>query len=204
MCSLAHRTIIPYPLANFTMILITTHEHMLLEALIERMRIHCTFTDYSVEDIVEIVRQRAKALNWRYESDEVLQIVAKTARRNPRRALHRNLQMCWHVTKSYGRDVITIEDVYEAFQHLQIDESGLNQRDRAYLTILCEYDRLALGVLSAKLSLPSLTIQRTIEPYLLKENFINKDKSSGRFITQKGRNYIECTLMENDDKNVVR
>ncbi len=181
------------PLANFTMILATTHEYMLLPALVERMRIHCRFKDYSVQDIVEIVRQRVQCLNWRCESDEVLQIIAKRAKRNPRQALHRNLQMCWHVTKSHNRDVITVEDVHEAFYHLQIDELGLGPLDRSYLTILHEYGHSTLGVLSAKLSLPPLTMQKVVEPYLLKENFINKDKSSTRIITQKGREHIEST-----------
>lgn len=181
------------PLADFTMIMATTHEYMLQDALRKRMTIECRFKDYSVEDLVEIVRQRAEALNWQYESDEVLQIIAQRAKRNPRQALHRNLQMCWHVTKNYDRDVITLEDVHEAFYHLQIDESGLTQRDRAYLTILREYGHSTLGVLSSKLSLPDLTIQRIVEPYLLKEGFIIKDKSSVRVITQKGRNHIDGT-----------
>ncbi|UCH69674.1 MAG: AAA family ATPase [Candidatus Bathyarchaeota archaeon] len=183
------------PLANFTMVMATTHEYLLLPALIERMRIHCRFKDYSVEDIAEIVRQRLRCLNWQCESDEVLQIIAKRAKRNPRQALHRNLQMCWHVTKSRDcdRNVISIEDTHAAFCYLQIDELGLNPLDRNYLTMLHEYGQSTLGVLSAKLSLPPLTIQRVVEPYLLKENFIIKDKSSVRVITQKGRKHIEST-----------
>jgi len=181
------------PLANFTMILATTHEYMLSEPLRKRMRIECRFKDYSVEDLIKIVHQRVKALNWQYESNDVLQIVAERAKRNPRQALHRNLQMCWEVTKSYDRDVITLGDVDEAFYHLQIDELGLEQSDRAYLAILCECGQSTLGVLSSKLSMPVLTIQRLVEPYLHKEGFIIKDKSSIRIITEKGRKHIEST-----------
>lgn len=45
----------PYaiPLAPFTMILATTHEYLLQEALRDRMRIQCRFDYYSVEDLVE-------------------------------------------------------------------------------------------------------------------------------------------------------
>jgi len=166
---------------------------MLSEPLRKRMRIECRFKDYSAEDLIEIIRQRVKALNWQYESDEVLRIVAQRAKRNPRQALHKNLQMCWDVAKSHDRDVITLGDVDEAFQHLQVDELGLEPLDRAYLAMLCEYGQSTLGVLSSRLSFPVLTIQRVIEPYLLKEGLIIKDKSSIRVITEKGRKHIEST-----------
>ncbi len=181
------------PLANFTMILATTHEYMLQHALRNRMRIYCRFDYYAIEDLVEIVRQRADALHWQYESDEVIRIIAQRAKRTPRLALNTNLQTCWYVAKSHDRNVITLEDVYEAFCHLQIDELGLDKVDRAYLEVLLEGGRSSLGVLSSKLSLPALTIQRVIEPYLLKEGFIIKDKSAVRIISPKGRKHIEGT-----------
>jgi len=181
-------------LAKFTMILATTHEYLLQDALRNRMRIYCRFDYYSVEDLVGIVRQRADALGWQYESDEVLHIVAQRAKGTPRQAIHRNLQTCWCVTKSHDRDVITLEDVHEAFCHLQIDELGLDKLDRSYLEVLLECGRSSLGVLSSKLSLPAFTIQRVVEPYLLKECFITKDKSV-RIITEKGKSHIENTSL---------
>ena len=68
-------------LASFTLILATTHEYLLQKALRDRMRVHCRFEYYSVEDLIEIVRQRAEALKWRYESDEVLRIIAQRAKK---------------------------------------------------------------------------------------------------------------------------
>ena len=181
------------PLAAFTMILATTHEYLLLEALRDRMRIHCRFDYYSVEDLVEIVRQRANALGWQYESDEVLQVIAQRAKAVPRQALHRNLQTCWEVARSQDRDVITMDDVREAFRHLQVDELGLDGMDRRYLAILAQHGSASLGALSAKLGLPSLTVQRVIEPYLIREDLITKDESSARIITDKGRRHVETT-----------
>ncbi len=90
--------------------------------------------------------------------------------------------------------MITLEDVHEAFCHLQIDELGLEHLDRSYLKILLESGRSSLGVLSSKLSLPTFTIQRVVEPYLLKECFITKDKSV-RVITEKGKSHIENTSL---------
>ena len=184
------------PLANFVMILATTHEYCLQEALRNRMRIYCRFTYCALNDLVQIVRQRVQALNWEYESDEVLRIVAQRAKKTPRQALHVNLQMCWNVAKSHDRDLITLDDVREAFYHLQIDEFGLDSLDRSYLEILLEYGSSPLNVLSSKLSLPALTLQRVIEPYLLKEGFILKDRASLRLLTAKGRNHLENSVQE--------
>ena len=99
--------------------------------------------------------------------------------------------MCWHVAKSRYRDMIMLDDVENAFRHLQVDELGLEQLDRAYLKILYEHGSSTLGVLGSRLSLPTLTIQRVIEPYLLKKGFVTKGKSSLRIITEKGQEYIK-------------
>jgi Holliday junction DNA helicase RuvB len=181
------------PLANFTMILATTHEYLLQEALRDRMRIQCRFDYYSVEDLVEIVRQRANALGWECESDEVLQMIAQRAKATPRQALHRNLQTCWEVAKSRDHNIITLDDAREAFHHLQIDELGLDGIDHRYLGVLAQCGSASLGALSAKLGLPPLTVQRVIEPYLIREDLITKGKSSVRIITDKGRRHIEAT-----------
>lgn len=178
------------PLANFTIIFATTHEYQLQDALRNRIRIHCRFEYYSNEELIEIVRQRITALGWKYESGDVLNIIAQRAKKTPRLALNRNLQTCWHVTQSHDRELITVDDVKEAFSYLQIDELGLDHLDRSYLNVLFEEGKASLGVLSSKLSLPSLTIQRVVEPYLLKEGFIAKEKSV-RKITEKIRNHIE-------------
>jgi len=181
-------------LGNFVMILATTHEYCLQEALRNRMRIYCRFTYYALEDLVGIVRQRARALGWQYESDEILYIVARRAKKTPRQALHVNLQMCWNVAKSHDRNIITLDDVHEAFYHLQIDALGLDSLDRSYLQVLYKNRTLPLNVLSSLLALPAPTLQKVVEPYLLKEGFILKDRASLRLLTARGRNHLEHYL----------
>lgn len=190
------------PLANFTIIFATTHEYQLHDALRNRMRIHCRFEYYTEEELVEIVRQRIKTLDWKYESDDVLRIIAQRAKKTPRLALNRNLQTCWHVSQSHDRNLITVDDTKEAFEHLQIDELGLDHLDRSYLNVLHEDGKASLGVLSSKLSLPGQTIQKIIEPYILREGFIIKENST-RIITQKGRNHFMSTSYQitEDSKN---
>jgi Holliday junction DNA helicase RuvB len=182
-----------YRLPNFTLVLATTHEYLLQATLQNRMRFTCRFDYYSVEDLTQIVRQRADALGWRYESDEVLRIVAERAKRTPRLALDTNLEACWNVTTSCYRDVIKIEDAMEAFRLLQVDELGLDKQDRSYLKVLLDRGPSYLGVLSSMLALPTQTIQRNIEPYLFRESFAIKDKSLRRALTDKGRAHISET-----------
>jgi len=181
------------PLKNFALILATTHEYRLQDALRDRMRIHCRFRYYAVEDLVEIVRQRIEALHWPYESDEVLRTIAQRSKGTPRQALNRHLQTCWSVVKSHDGDIITMEDTLRAFQQLQVDELGLEDIDRRYLSVLAEHGPTPLGVVGAKLGLPARTVQNVIEPYLLREGFFTKDKSSMRTITEKGRRHLETT-----------
>ncbi len=184
------------PLAGFSFILACTHEYQLQSALRSRMRIYCRFTHYSVDDLSEIIRQRADALKWKYESDRVLRTVAERAKNIPRLALHRNLQMAWNVCVSHDRDSIVQADVEEAFHLLQIDELGLDQLERSYLRILSERGTSKLNVISSRLSLPRQTISNVIENSLLKLGLIEKGKCSERIITEKGIRHLETTAYE--------
>lgn len=181
------------PLSAFTLILATTHEFLLQEALRNRMTVYCRFDYYSAEDLAEIVAQRAQALGWDYESPDILLKIGQRAKGTARQALNRNLQMCWQVARSHDRKVITQADLDEAFRHLQIDELGLEDIDRRYLKVLREADQAPLNVLSAKLGLPSRTIQNVVEPYLIREGFITKGRQSTRMLAQRGRSHLETT-----------
>ena len=176
------------PLANFVLILASTHEYMLQAALRNRIRIYCRFNYYSIDDLTNIVKQRADSLGWKYENDEVLRTISIRAKSTPRLALNRNLQMAYNVSISHNNEMITMADVDEAFKLLKIDELGLDTLERQYLrTLLNGSNRL--NVLSSKTGLPSATISTVIEPFLLREGLIDKDGSS-RTITEKGKHHI--------------
>lgn len=184
------------PLKPFTLILATTHEYLLQDALRNRMRVYCRFDYYSVPDLTEIVRQRAHALRWPYESPEILHRTAKRAKGIARNALERNLHTCRHVALSHDRDVITANDLEEAFRHLQVDELGLDDLDRRYLRALLRHRQAPLNVLTAILGLPSQTVQYVVEPYLIRQGFISKDRSSIRVLGERGRNHLQTTAWQ--------
>ena len=178
------------PLSNFTLILASTHEYQLSDALRNRMRIYCRLTYYSLDSLVSIVKQRADALGWRYESLEVLHEIAKRAKQTPRLALNRNLQMAKNVSLVNGNDVITTEDTIKAFELLNLDSIGLDELDQAYLSLLYQHNTMKLNILASKLGLPSQTIQSVIESYLLRQDLIEKIGSE-RHITGNGIKHIE-------------
>ena len=176
------------PLANFTLILASTHEYQLQDALRNRMRIYCRFNYYSIDDLTNIVKQRADSLGWKYENDEVLRTIAFRAKSTPRLALNRNLQMAYNVSVSHNNETITMADVEEAFKLLKIDELGLDTLERQYLRTLLNGSN-KLNVLSSKTGLPSATISNVIEPFLLRTELIEKI-GSDRTITEKGKYHI--------------
>lgn len=178
------------PLANFTLILASTHEYQLQDALRNRMRIYCRFDYYSIADLTNIIKQRADALGWKYESIEVLTEISKRAKQTPRLAINRNLQMAYNVATSHNRDTITMNDVQEAFQLLQIDELGLDTLERNYLKELAKHKTMKLNVLASKIGLPRQTIDSVIEPFLLRMELIEK-QCSNRVITEKGKAHIQ-------------
>ena len=178
------------PLANFVLLLASTHEYQLQDALRNRMRIYCRFEYYSINDLVWIVKQRADALGWKYQSIGILTEIAKRAKHTPRLALNRNLQMAYNVACSNDRDVITFADIRQSFKLLQIDKLGLDSLERQYLMELSRHDSMKLNVIASKIGLPRQTIVSVIEPYLLREGLIDK-KNSDRILTETGRNHIE-------------
>jgi Holliday junction resolvasome RuvABC ATP-dependent DNA helicase subunit len=181
------------PIANLTWILATTEEHQLKGPLRNRMKITCRFEYYSTGDLIEIIRQKLDILGWPYESEEVLYLIASRAKGTPRTALLRNLQTARDAAIGHNRELITVLDVREAFYYLQVDEIGLEKNDRSYLEILFNEGPTPLNILSSKLAVPCQTIQKVIEPYLIKEGYVVKDKASLRNITIKGRNHLKKT-----------
>ncbi|MBI9016278.1 MAG: AAA family ATPase [Phycisphaerae bacterium] len=178
------------PLSNFTLLLASTHEYQIQDALRNRMRIYARFDYYSIDDLVGIVKQRADALKWEYESDDVLKIIAERSKQTPRIALNRNLQMAYNVCSSDGRTTITLNDTLRAFDLLNIDELGLDSLERSYLIELNKHSSMKLNVIASKIGLPSQTITSVIEPYLIRQDLIEKI-GSDRCITDKGRSHIE-------------
>ena len=187
-------------LPNLCVILASTHEFQLQDALRNRMRLNCRFDYYSKQDLVDIIRQRTTALKWQCESDEVLLEIAKRSKQVPRIALNRHLQMAFNVASSRGSNVITMADTLKAFELQEVDELGLDSQERAYLQILSKHPSMKLNVIASKLLLPRQTIVNVIEPYLLRTDLIHKDGCE-RVITEKGLEHLKNSALNKGQNN---
>jgi holliday junction DNA helicase RuvB len=171
------------PLADFTLLLATTHEADLLQPLRDRMRLVLRFQFYSDQELTELVRLRTIGLRWPVDA-EVLPEIAKRSRGTPRLAL-RLLQSCRRVCRSLGEHTITLQHFRRACVLEQTDELGLGPTEQHYLNILSN-GATRLNVLASMLGLPTKTVSDVVESFLLRSGLIVKDDQSRRTLTQKG------------------
>lgn len=175
------------PLADFTLLMSTTDEYRLLQPLRDRMKMVLRFDFYSDNELVEVVKQRSRAVGWRVEED-VLPEIARRSRGTPRLAL-RLLQSCRRVCRAVGERVITIAHLRRACLLEQLDDHGLGPVEQKYLEIL-DQGVSRLNVVSSKLGLPSRTVAEVNEPYLIRAGLVIKDDQGRRILSSKGREHL--------------
>jgi Holliday junction DNA helicase RuvB len=170
------------PLADFTLLLSTTDEYCLLQPCRDRMKLLLRFQFYEEADLVEVVRQRSKALRWIVDA-VVFPEIAKRARGTPRFAL-RLLQSARRCARANGDNTITIDHLQRACALEGIDDLGLGI-EKKYLAILAN-GATKLNVLASTLGLPTRTVSEVTEPFLIRAGLIFKDDQGRRQLTQAG------------------
>lgn len=179
-------TPISIPIADFTLLLATTDEYQMLAPLRDRMRLVLRFEFYSVEELVQILRHRLRALGWDYD-EAVLPHIAQRSRGIPRLAL-RLAQAAWRCARSQGDSIITQSKLDRACDLEQIDALGLGPTEQAYLRILAEGDS-RLNVIASRLGLPARTISLVTEAFLIRAGLVVKDDQGRRQLTAEGREH---------------
>jgi len=192
-CILGGRSVESIPLANFTLILGTTDEFSLLAPLRDRMKLVLRFQFYTVEELTQIVRHRARAIAWEVE-DLVPPFIAKRSRGTPRLAL-RLLQACRRVCRAQGDQGITLDHLRKACALEGLDDQGLGPTDQAYLKALVD-GATRLNVIASLLGLPSRTVAEVTEPFLLRAGLIVKDDQGRRQLTALGHEHLQHNLKD--------
>jgi Holliday junction DNA helicase RuvB len=175
------------PLHDFTLLLATTDEFKLLQPLRDRMKVMLRFGFYSVGELVELLKQRTRALRWAVD-EKVLAPIAQRSRGTPRLAL-RLLQACRRVCRSEGENAITLAHLDRACALEQIDGIGLGSSEQQYLSILAE-GASRLNVIASRLGLPSRTVAEVTEPFLIRAGLVMKDDQGRRQLTAEGREHL--------------
>ena len=175
------------PLAKFSLLLSTTDPQKVLQPLRDRMRMVLEMGYLTELELIEVVRQRSRALGWTLE-DAALPEIACRGRGTPRICL-RILQSSRRVARSEGEENITLAHVRRACQLDRIDDRGLTSQEQKFIQLLGT-GSLRLNVLASILGMAPRTVSEVIEPFLVRSRLLIKDKNGLRQLTQAGLDHL--------------
>ena len=167
-------------LPRFTLVGATTRAGQLTGPLRDRFGILLKLELYSPRELGHIISRSAGILGVPITEEGALEL-ARCARGTPRIA-NRLLKRVRDFAQVKYDGKITYEVAAFALDLLEVDKMGLDQNDRnIILTIIDKFDGgpVGLDTLAASLGEDSGTIEDVYEPYLVKNDFINR--------TPKGR-----------------
>jgi len=173
-------------LPPFTLVGATTRTGLLSNPLRDRFGIDLRLTFYSPDDLAKIISRSANILGTPIDANGAL-MLARSSRGTPRIA-NRLLKRARDFAGALNKSTITADIIRTTLVQLHIDECGLDQIDREYMTtIVRHYAGGPVGIenLGAALSEPVDTIEDVIEPFLMQLGFIQRTPR-GRIVTDAG------------------
>ena len=187
-------------LPPFTLIGATTRAGMLTSPLRDRFGIVHRLTFYNLKELQEIVERSASILNIEIEKKGSEEI-AKRSRGTPRIA-NRLLRRVRDFADVKTEGVVNIQIAKEALEALKVDEAGLEQLDRDYLSLIINKfsaGPVGLDTLATALGEERSTLEDMIEPYLLQQGFIMRTPR-GRVATDLAFSHLgEVRLSQTQD-----
>jgi Holliday junction DNA helicase RuvB len=166
------------PLKKFTLIGATTRAGSLSAPLRNRFGLFYHLDFYDADELREIVVRSARILEARID-DAGSSEIARRARGTPRIA-NRLLRRVRDFAEVKAKGEITSAVAQEALRLEGVDEKGLDDLDRNFLSVIIRhYHGGPVGVeaLSATLNEEVDTLVDMVEPYLLQQGFISRTKS---------------------------
>ncbi len=160
-------------LPPFTLIGATTRAGMLTSPLRDRFGIVQRLQFYEVQDLQKIVARSAGILGIEIELNGALEI-AQRSRGTPRIA-NRLLRRVRDFADVKTNGVVHQKLAQKALIELKVDELGLEQLDRDYLSIMMNKfsgGPVGLDTLSTAIGEERGTLEDMVEPYLIQQGFI--------------------------------
>jgi Holliday junction DNA helicase RuvB len=185
-----HARAVTMPLARFTLLGATTRTGLLTAPLLNRFGFVAALAYYDTADLTHIVKRSARLLGVSIEEDGAREI-GRRARGTPRIA-NRLLRRVRDFAEVHGDGAITRSIADFALSRLQVDPSGLDAVDRAYLQCILErYDGGPVGIeaLAASIGEERGTLEDVVEPYLVQEGFVARTPR-GRMATGKAYQHL--------------
>ena len=186
----------PVTIKPFTLILASDQIGKMLNALKRRVEIDITLEEYSLEEMRAITSSYASKSGLDLNPQAITRI-AEASRGIPRKIKFLMDEMSIHIgAENTGKSEmgstdreITKPEVEKILQIIGIDGDNLWEVDRRYLRFLVLKSKpVSLQNLAVILELDKDSLQRDVEGYLIKRDFV--DISRGRVLTQAGRQLI--------------
>ena len=171
----AYANALRIPVPAFTLIGATTRTGLLTAPLRSRFGHVIRLDFYPPEDLALIVSRSARLLGVPVDEDAAHEI-ARRARGTPRIA-NRLLRRVRDFAEVLGTGHIDLARVRQACERLVVDDAGLDDMDRRYLSVIIEhYDGGPVGVeaLAAALAEPRDTLEDVVEPYLVQQGYVGR------------------------------
>lgn len=177
-------------LEKFTLLGATTRLGLLSEPMRSRFGMIDRLDLYSAEDLRSIVTRAAGILNVQIEPDGAMQI-ARRSRGTPRIAI-RLLKRARDYAETRADGVVTSDVAHAALKLHEIDDIGLDEMDRRFLSTLIEkFGGRAVGLnnIAAALGEETDTIEDVYEPFLIQEGFLMRTPQ-GRQVTPRAYEHL--------------
>jgi Holliday junction DNA helicase RuvB len=182
------------PLKRFTMVGATTRAGNLSAPLRNRFGLFFHLEFYPVEDLQQIVLRSAQILEVPIDEAGAAEI-AKRSRGTPRIA-NRLLRRVRDFADVKGDGKVTPEVAQQALQLEGVDEQGLDDLDRRFLsTIIRLYKGGPVGVeaMAATLNEEVDTLVDMVEPYLLQLGFVSRTRT-GRTANEPAYRHLKMEV----------
>ena len=178
------------PLHPFTLVGATTRTGLLTNPMLSRFGYVARLDYYPADALKTIVERSARLLELPIDTQAATEI-ARRARGTPRIA-NRLLRRARDFAQVLSDGTLDAKTARNALKRLDVDDAGLDQMDRKYLTILIDhYEGGPVGIetLAAALSEPRDTLEDVYEPYLLQQGFIART-ARGRTATTRAFDHL--------------
>ena len=172
------------PLAPFTLIGATTRTGLLTNPMRSRFG-YIARLDYYPDDALRLIIERSASLLGLSLSEEAGRELARRSRGTPRIA-NRLLRRARDFAEVLSNGKLDGKTARAALERLDVDDAGLDQMDRRYLTVIIDhYDGgpVVIETLAAALSEPRDTLVDVYEPYLLQRGLLSRT-ARGRVATR--------------------
>ncbi len=178
-------------LPRFTLIGATTSPASISSPLRDRFGITHRLNFYQLDDLQKIIQRAADLLGLQLSTEGSMEI-ARRCRGTPRIANRLLRRVRDFATVQENIQIVDKDVVNKSLKLHQVDECGLDQTDRRFLSFIVEaHDNGPVGLetLAAALGEESSTLETVVEPFLLQIGFL-KRTPRGRIVTSAAIDHL--------------